>query len=110
MDDHPQVQLFLAVGAEMQDILPGRQRDPVLPVPVAPGVGFRNVVIDDHAVHRLPGLGFRHGAANPIGRTPFVLARDSYGVNLVPIGCEKGRIRVLDCNGIFLNFSEIGIR
>ena len=109
-DPDPQGQFFLAVGAEMQVVLSPGQADTVLAAPVGPGVGLRVLVKDDHPVHRLAGLGFRHGAMDPMGVAPPVLAGMADGIDLVPVGGQQGTVLVLDNGGVDLHLGEILVR
>ena len=110
MDLDPQGQLFLAVGAEVQDILSDRQVDAVLAAAVRPGVGLGAVIEDQDPVHRLAGFGFRHGSMDPARHVTFVLSGDADGVDLVPVGGRQGIVHILYDDGVRLDFLEVAVR
>ena len=109
MDLDPEGQLFLAVGAEMQDVFSRGQADAVLSAAVGPGVGLRVLVKDDDPVHRLAGLGFRHGAMDPVRIAPPVLAGVTDDIDLVPVSREVRVVLVQDDRGVFLHLGEVFI-
>ena len=110
MDLDPQGQLFLAVGAEVQDVLSDRQVDAVLAAAVRPCVGLGLVIEDKDPVHRLAGFGFRHGSMDPARRVSFVLSGYADGVDLVPVGGRQGIVHILYDDGVRLDFLEVAVR
>ncbi len=103
-------EVLFAFGAEIQDVLAAGNADAVLAFPVAAGVSLGGVVKDDHPVQRIAGFGFRNGAADGLQGRPLVHGGVADGINLVPVGGEKGAFHILDDGRILFLLGEIPVR